>query len=54
MKRDDTLLLNQLVKSLEECLHRLERFYEKKEYDEFNKIKKEALKLIKQISELTK
>lgn len=54
IKKEDIPFLNQLVKSLEEALSKLEKSYEKKNYEEFNKSKKFMLKIQKQISEVIK
>jgi len=40
MKKERIPFLNQLIKSLEEGSSKLERAYEKKDYEEFNKVKK--------------
>ena len=54
MKKEDIPFLNQLVKSLEEAESKLEKAYEKKNYEEFNKSKKFMLKVQKQVSEVIK
>jgi hypothetical protein len=54
MKKEDIPFLNQLVKSLEEAESKLEKTYEKKNYEEFNKSKKFMLKIQRQISEVIK
>lgn len=54
MKKEDLPFLNQLIKSLEKSVSKLERAYEKKDYEEFNNVKKFGLKIQKQISEVIK
>jgi hypothetical protein len=54
MKKEDNLFLNQLIESLEEAGQKLERAYEKKDFENFNKSKKLILKLQKEISEIIK
>jgi len=50
MKREDIPFLNQLVGSFEKASEKLEEAYEKKDYDEFNRLKKFMLRIQKQIS----
>ncbi len=45
--------LNQLINTLEETVRRLEYFYVKKDYANFEKIKKFILNLFNKISEIT-
>jgi len=54
MKKEDIPFLNQLVKSLEESELKLEKAYEKKDYEKFSKSKKFMLEIQKQISEIIK
>jgi len=54
IKKEDIPFLNQLVKALEESGLKLEKSYEKKDYENFNKSKKFMLKIQKQISEMIK
>lgn len=51
-RKEDIPFLNQLVKSLEESELKLEKAYEKKDYENFNKSKKFILQIQKQISEI--
>ena len=52
MKKEDNLFLNQLINSLEEANEKLEKAYEKKDYNNFDKSKKIMLKIQKEISEI--
>ncbi len=52
--KEDIPFLNQLVKSLEESELKLEKAYEKKDYENFTKSKKFMLQIQKQISEIIK
>jgi len=54
MKKEDIPVLNQLVKSLEESLPRLEEAYSKGDSEKFNASKKFILKIQKQIEETIK
>ncbi len=54
IKEGEILLLNQLVKSLEEAQLRLEESYEKKDYENFEKAKKVILQAQRKISEIVK
>lgn len=54
MKREEILFLNQLVKSLRDASENLERAYEKKDIDKFNKSKKIMLKIQREISDILK
>jgi hypothetical protein len=40
MKRGDIPLLNQLVKTIEESIPKLEKSYEESDYEKFRKLKK--------------
>ncbi len=46
-------ILNHLIKSLEENLSELERAYNEKDFESFNKTKKVMIHLQKKISEVT-
>ena len=50
--KEDVSFLNQLVKSLEEALLKLEESYEKKDYENFNMAKKFILQIQNKISEI--
>lgn len=52
MKREDNVFLNQLVSSLEEAYEKMERAYEKRDSENFNKMKKIMIKLQKEISDI--
>jgi hypothetical protein len=54
MKREDVLFLSQLIKSLEEAGKSLDKSYQKKNYESFNKSKKIMLKIQKEISDMIK
>ncbi len=54
IKQEDIPFLNQLVKSLEETELKLEKAYEKKDQEHFNKSKKFMLQIQKQIFEIIK
>jgi exonuclease VII small subunit len=54
MKKEEVLFLNQLIRSLEEGERSLERSYEKRDYDNFNKSKKIMLRIQKEISNIIK
>lgn len=54
MKKEDISFLNQLVKSLEEAMLKLEKAYGKKDYEEFNKSKKIMLRIQEKIQEMVK
>jgi dsDNA-specific endonuclease/ATPase MutS2 len=51
---EDASLLRHLINSLDESEGKLEEFYEKKDPDNFNKIKKFILQITQKISEVTK
>jgi len=54
MKKEDILFLSQLTKSLEEAERSLERAYEKRDIENFNKSKKIMLRIQTEISEIVK
>jgi len=54
IKKEDIPFLNQLVKSLEESALKLEKAYEKKDHEKFNKSKKFMLGIQKQIEGIIK
>jgi len=54
MKNEEILFLNQLIKSLEEAEKNLEKTYEKRDYENFNKSKKIMLRIQAEISEILK
>lgn len=54
MKKGDIPFLNQLVKALEEGELKLEEFYNKKDYENFIKVKKFILQVQEKISEVVK
>ena len=54
MKQEEILFLNQLIKSLEEAGKNLEKSYEKRDYDGFNRSKKIMLRIQKEISNMIK
>ncbi len=54
MKREDILFLNQLIKSLNEAGNNLEKAYEKRDYENFNKSKKIMMSIQKEISKIIK
>lgn len=54
MKKRDVPFLNQLVNSLEEAGSKLEEAYVKKDYENFNKLKKFILQIQKKISGIVK
>lgn len=51
---EEISFLNQLLKTLEEAEPKLETAYERKDYTNFNKLKKLILQIQKKISEITK
>lgn len=53
-RKEDVPFLNQLVKSMEEAESKLEKAYEKKDYNSFNESKKFILEIQKKISEILK
>jgi hypothetical protein len=52
MKKEESLFLNQLVSSLEEAERNLEKAYQKRNYDQFNKSKKIMLRIQNEISKI--
>jgi len=54
IKEGEILLLNQLVKSLEEAQLSLEEAYEKEDYENFDKSKKSIFQIQRKISETIK
>ena len=54
MKKEDIIILSQLVKTLEEIEPKLEESYNKKDFEEFNKLKKLMLNLQKKVSIILK
>ena len=54
MKKEDFLFLNQLIASLEEAEKNLEKAYEKRNYEKFNKSKKIMLRIQSEISSIVK
>lgn len=52
VKKEEIVFLNQLVKSLEEGELKLEEAHEKKNHEDFNKMKKFMMEIQKQISEV--
>lgn len=54
MKKEDIPILNQMMKSLEEAASKLERCYERKDYNKFNETKKFIMQIQKTISGMLK
>lgn len=54
MEKEEILFLDQLVKSLDEAEKKLEKAYEKKDYENFNKTKKIMLRIQNEISNMLK
>jgi hypothetical protein len=54
MKKEEIQFLKQLINSLEEAGLNLEKAYEKKDYENFNKSKKIMLRIQKEISDKIK
>lgn len=52
LNKENIMLLNQLVKTLEEVGAKLEEFYDKKDIENFNKTKKFILGIQEKISEV--
>ena len=50
----DISILNQLVKTLEDSFSRLEDAYEKKDSENFNKLKRTIIRMQRKISETVK
>jgi len=54
METEEISFLRQLIRSLEDSIMNLEKSYEKKDFDNFNKSKKMMLKIQKEISDMIK
>ena len=54
MEKEDVEFLIQMVKSLENAELKLEGYYNKKDYENFDKSKKIFINIQKKISEITK
>ena len=54
MQSGDIQFLNQLMRSLDEAGKSLEKAYERKDFEKFNKARKIILNLQKEISEIIK
>lgn len=54
MNKEEILFLDQLIKSLEEAERNLEKAYEKRDYENFNKSKKIMLRIQNEISNMLK
>ena len=54
MQKEDIQHLNQLIASLEEALKKIEIYYEKKDFENFDKMKKFILEMFNKISEVAK
>jgi hypothetical protein len=54
IKKEEIPMLNQLVVSLEENLENLENFYEKKDFENFSKIKKLMVSIQNKILDLAR
>jgi hypothetical protein len=54
IKEDDISLLNQLVETLESSFEKFKRAYEKKDSENFNKIKKILIQTQRKILEIAK
>lgn len=54
MKREEILFLDQMIKSLEEAGKNLEKAYERRDYENFNKSKRIMLKVQNEISNMLK
>jgi len=54
VKKEDIQTLNQLLDSLEMSLSELERAYEKKDSENFNKLKKIIIQTQRKISEIAR
>ncbi len=52
MKKEDVFFLMQIIDSLEDAEKRLEREYRKKNYNQFNKIRKAMMQIQEEISEI--
>jgi hypothetical protein len=54
MKKEEISFLNQLVKALEDAEKNLEKAYQKRDYENFNKSKRIMLRIQKEISNIIK
>ena len=54
LSKEDIFFLNQLIKSLEESELKLEEYYNKKDYENFNNLKKLMISVSNKISEVIK
>jgi hypothetical protein len=54
IKKEEVPFLKQLISSLEKTTEKLEIAYEKKDYEEFTKLKRFILKIQEQISQIIK
>ena len=54
MKKEEILLLNQLIKAMVEATKLLEKSYKEKKTKEFNEMKKTMLNLQKEIASIIK
>lgn len=52
IKEGDISILNQLVKALEDSYRKLEKYYEKKDSENFNKVKNEFIQTQRKILEI--
>lgn len=54
LSKEDIFFLSQLIKSLEESELKLEEYYNKKDYENFNNLKKLMISVSNKISEVIK
>jgi hypothetical protein len=54
MNKEDGLFLNQLLTSIEEASKKLERAYQKRDYEKYEEARKEIIKIQKEISGIIK
>lgn len=54
MKKEEILFLNQLIRALEDSEKSLEKSYEKRDYEGFNKSKRIMLRIQNEISNIIK
>ena len=54
VKKEESVFLNQLVNSLEEASEKLEKYYEKRDSENFDKSKKIMFKIQREISDIIK
>lgn len=52
--KEEIIFLDQLAKTIEQTVLKLDEAYEKKDYDNFNALKKFVLKIHEKISEVVK